>query len=159
MPNRRARLGLPPCHCPSSVYPRQQLYPSVEPHLLTRKQTISSSSNRSRHSRRKVCPAGYADRWPEPCNALRCRRCWTTSFLKCRLLRKTHCTPAAFTNLLERLQSLCSSSVIRSYLRRVRGKGSKSDEPKVQFLNEALYEPFRKDLTLCRKLQELNINV
>jgi hypothetical protein len=76
-------------------------------------------------------------------------------------LGKTHCTPNAFTHLLGTLAGVfgfiqCSSVVIFG---EYRGKGSKSDELKVQFLNEALYEPFKKDLTLCRKLQELNIAV
>ena len=73
----------------------------------------------------------------------------------------THCTPAAFTKLLGTLAGVfgfiqCNSAIIFGEFR---GKGSRSDELKVQFLNEALYESFRKDLTLCRKLQDLNIAV
>jgi len=74
---------------------------------------------------------------------------------------KTHCTPAAFTNLLGTLAGVfgfiqCNSAIIFG---EYRGKGGRGDELKVQFLNEALCEPFRKDLTLCRKLQDLNIAV
>jgi hypothetical protein len=77
------------------------------------------------------------------------------------VLGKTHCTPAAFTNLLGTLAGVfgfiqCNSAIIFG---EYRGKGSRSDELKVQFLNEALYESFRKDLSLCRKLQDLNIAV
>jgi len=76
-------------------------------------------------------------------------------------LVKTHCTPAAFTNLLGTLAGVfgfiqCNSTIIFG---EYRGKSSRSDELKVQFLNEVLYEPFKKDLTLCRKLQDLNIAV
>lgn len=76
-------------------------------------------------------------------------------------LGKTHCTPAAFTKLLGTLAGVfgfiqCNSAIIFG---EYRGKGSKGDELKVQFLNEALCESFRKDLSLCRKLQDLNIAV
>jgi hypothetical protein len=76
-------------------------------------------------------------------------------------LGRTHCTPAAFTKLLGTLAGVfgfiqCNSAIIFGEFR---GKGSRSDELKVQFLNEALYESFKKDLTLCRKLQDLNIAV
>jgi hypothetical protein len=76
-------------------------------------------------------------------------------------LGKTHCTPAAFTNLLGTLAGVfgfiqCNSTIIFG---EYRGKSSRSDELKVQFLNEVLYEPFKKDLALCRKLQELDIAV
>jgi hypothetical protein len=74
---------------------------------------------------------------------------------------KIHCTPAAFMNLLGTLAGVfgfiqCNSAVIFG---EYRGKGSKGDELKVQFLNETIYEPFKKDLTLCRKLLDLNIAV
>ncbi|WAC05131.1 MAG: PIN domain-containing protein [Methanoregula sp.] len=74
---------------------------------------------------------------------------------------KPHCTPAAFTNLLATLAGVlgfiqCNSAVIFG---EYRGKGGRSDELKVQFLNETLIEPFRKDLTICRKLQALNIAI
>lgn len=74
---------------------------------------------------------------------------------------KTHCIPSAFTNLLGTLAGVfgfiqCNSAVMFG---EYRGKGSRSDELKVQFLNEVLFESFRKDLTLCRKLQDLNIAV
>jgi len=74
---------------------------------------------------------------------------------------KTHCTPAAFTNMVGTLAGVfgfiqCNSAIIFG---EYRGKGSRGDELKVQFLNEALCESFRKDLSLCRKLQDLNIAV
>jgi hypothetical protein len=72
---------------------------------------------------------------------------------------KTHCVPATFEKLVGTLAGVfgfiqCNSAIIFG---EYRGKGSRSDELKVQFLNEALCEPFRKDLMLCRKLQDLNI--
>ena len=76
-------------------------------------------------------------------------------------LGKTHCTPAAFTNLLGTLAGVlgfiqCNSAIIFG---EYRGKGSRDGELKVQVLNEALCETFRKDLSLCRKLQDLDIAV
>jgi hypothetical protein len=76
-------------------------------------------------------------------------------------LGRTHCTPAAFTKLLGTLAGVFGFIQVNSAIifGEYRGKGSRGDELKVQFLNEALCESFRKDLTLCRKLQDLNIAV
>jgi hypothetical protein len=76
-------------------------------------------------------------------------------------LAKTHCTPAAFTNLVGTLAGVFGFIQVNSAVifGEYRGKGSKNDELKVQFLNEALYESFRKDLALCRKLQDLKIAI
>ena len=76
-------------------------------------------------------------------------------------LGKTHCTPAAFTKVLGTLAGVfgfvqCNSVIIFG---EYRGKGGGGDELKVQFINEAIYEPFRKDLAICRKLQDLHIAV
>ena len=76
-------------------------------------------------------------------------------------LGRTHCSPAAFTNLLGTLAGVFGFIQVNSAIifGEFRGKGGRSDELKVQFLNEALYESFKKDLALCRKLQDLNIAV
>jgi hypothetical protein len=72
-----------------------------------------------------------------------------------------HCTPPAFTKLLGTLAGVFGFIQINSAIiyGEYRGQGSKSDELKVLFLNEELYKPFKKDLTLCRKLQDLNIAI
>jgi hypothetical protein len=74
---------------------------------------------------------------------------------------KLQCTAASFTNVLGTLAGVfgfvqCNSVVIFG---EYRGKGSRNDELKLQFLHEPLHEPFRKDLILCRKLQVLHIAV
>lgn len=71
------------------------------------------------------------------------------------------CSPRSFAGLLFNLATVfgviqCNSVYIFG---EYRGKGAAIDELKLQFLDDKLPEKFRKDLHLCRKLMDLDIDL